>query len=243
MIRSFLAALAILVVTLIVTSQAGANNAAESEEAEEAQPTDANQGTQVNGVKTASAEKARVIYVPPRRGSPRAKTPGGVRGFRQEKTIPHALAPSHVAFTQSASPTLYFHVDRIAPSGGSIVLTVIAEDRIDPDLEIRVEPNTYPGFGRVRLADHGVELRKDIEYEWSVTVQLDAENPSFDPIDQGWIRRVDPLGDLDPATASAGDFAGRGLWYEALDHAFGKTSTPNADVRSLLEQIDLSLAR
>ena len=236
MIRSFFASLGILVLMIFAASQASANNATDAKELEEAR------AAEEERLKTATAEKPKVVtYVPPRRGSMRTKTPGGVRGRPTQNSIPRALAPSHVAFTQNASPTLYFHIDRAAPTGSPIVLTVMAEDKIDPDLEIPVEPTAYPGFGRVRLADHGLELRKGVEYEWSVTVQLDAENPSLDPIDQGWIERVDPPADLDAATADTSDFAEQGLWYEALDHAFGGASTPNAVVNSLLEQIRLPL--
>jgi len=46
--------------------------------------------------------------------------------------------------------------------------------------------------------------------------------------------------DLDTETANTEDYAARGLWYEAMDHAFGETNAVNPDVRALLKQIDLT---
>jgi len=65
---------------------------------------------------------APLVYNPPRRGSPRAKVGGGLRGATALPTL-LALAPDHLAQTVSARPALFWYIDAQLTSGAQIVFT------------------------------------------------------------------------------------------------------------------------
>src|SRR5262245_41341001 len=90
--------------------------------------------TQDEAARRSREERSKpVVYKPPRRGSPRGRVAGGVRGGQ---ALPHplALAPD-VAWTQSASPSLFWHLDGAPPETSRIVFTLTVADGIEPLVE------------------------------------------------------------------------------------------------------------
>ena len=111
-------------VLLLLLSLAGSAQAQTPAVRDEAPAIQVASATQLAGDQPASAQAkpqpvdpgkdpARVVYEPPRRGSPRAKVGGGLRSA-PAPAVPLALAPSHLAETVSARPSLFFYLDGAA---------------------------------------------------------------------------------------------------------------------------------
>ena len=199
-------------------------------------------------VKRSQAEAGQpVVYKPPRRGSPRGRVAGGVRKGNVALPEPLALAPDHVAETISASPSLFWHLDGTPPESARIVFTLIEAGAVAPIVERALPLPSAAGIQRVRLADFGVTLERDVEYEWSISLQPAGEDHTSDVVSQKYVRRVDP-GELGGRAPSARAFAEQGLWYDALealsdaiDHAPGDALL-RAQRDSLLRQAGLDAA-
>lgn len=161
-------------------------------------------------------ERARpVVYKPPRRGSPKdGRVAGASRG---NTALPHllALAPDHVGWTQSASPSLFWHLDGVPPETARIVFTLALADGVEPLVERALPLPAAAGIQRIRLADFGVMLSPDVDYAWSVSL-LAGDDRAADLVSEGSLRLVggDVLGGR---PASARVFAAQGLWYDALE--------------------------
>jgi hypothetical protein len=155
-----------------------------------------------------------VVYRPPRRGSPGGRVAGGGRGS-PALPQPLALAPDHVAWTQSASPSLFWHLDGAPPETARIVFTLVLADGVEPLVERELALPAAAGIQRIRLADFGVMLSPEVDYAWSVSL-LAGDDRSADLVSEGTLRLVgsDVLGGR---PASARVFAEQGLWYDALE--------------------------
>jgi hypothetical protein len=164
--------------------------------------------------------KNPLVYRPPRRGAPRARTAGGLRSG-PAFAAPIVLTPDHLAHTMRRSPSLFWYIEELPPEEVALVLTLIEEESIEPTLEVVLERPRTPGIQRIRLADHGVKLIPEQEYEWSVALIVDRDHRSRDLVSTGYIRRVDC-----PKAIERGDeplavetYASLGLWYDALEAA------------------------
>ncbi len=157
---------------------------------------------------------ATIVYQPPRRGSPRSRLGGGVRGARALPT-PTALVPNHVALTTRAAPALYWHIDDTLPENVTVIFALLEPEAVNPLIEVSLLRPTAAGIQRVRLADHGVELAHNEEYEWVVALVPNPLERSHDIITGASIRRVEEPR-LEGRSATASTFAELGLWYDAL---------------------------
>ena len=117
--------------------------------------------------------------------------------------------------------------------------------------EITLKPPLAKGVHALRLAEHGVTLKPDIEYQWFVAVVRNPAQRSNDVLAGGTIKRVS----ADPAvqsrlkqTAQAqwpGVYAEAGIWYDAIDQLSKQISADrnNRQLReqraALLEQVGL----
>ena len=186
-------------------------------------------------------------YVPPRRGAPHARAGGGSRGARALPT-PTALAPPHLADTAVAQPSVFWHVDEGPVEGTHVFFTLNDEDSLDPLVETELPTPTSAGIQRVRLADLGVELAPEREYEWAISLIADPSRRSGDSLSVGYIRRStgSPVASL--ANPSADEFATHGLWYDALEavsdevDAAPGASAPRQRRNALLRQAELDVA-
>ncbi len=160
------------------------------------------------------------VYHPPLRGAPRDRVSSGPRAGRALPT-PLALSPDHLAHTASPDPSLFWHIDEAPPAHVKIVFTLIHEDGIEPLIETPLARVRQAGIQRIRLAEFGVRLDPDAEYEWSVALVPDSAQRSRDVVTTGYILRVARPAELDGELklASANTYASLGLWYDALEAA------------------------
>jgi hypothetical protein len=176
-----------------------------------------------------------LVYRPPRRGAPRDRTAGGLRAGRALPTL-LALTPEHLAQTVSEQPSLFWHIDAAAPEGARVVFTLIDDAHVEPLVEMELPAPRTAGVQRVRLADCGVTLALEGEYEWSIALVTDPANRSRDVVSTGYMRRVKWPAALDPATpTSAHAYAALGLWYDALE-SLGDILQVSPDNAQLIEQ-------
>jgi hypothetical protein len=155
-------------------------------------------------------------YRPPRRGSPRARVGGGLRGSRALPT-PLALAPDHVGHTVFAQPSLFWYIDGSPGRAKQFVFTLMDEDGIDPLVEARLAAPERSGIWRIRLADYGARLAPGAEYQWSVALIADPAHRAKDIVSSGYIRRVAAPEKLELGQPGVGTYADLGLWYDALE--------------------------
>ncbi|NNL67196.1 MAG: DUF928 domain-containing protein [Myxococcales bacterium] len=225
---------------------------AQQPSSEEAPAADAAKGEDPKPAPEVSAAPMTVpVYIPPKRSRP-ARTAGGATRGRSDR-IPSlwVLVPDHVGQTVSDEPDLLWFVDTLPPAGMQLRFTLMDEDAIEPNAEILLPRPTQPGIQRIRLADHGVKLDVGLEYEWSVSLALDPDDPAKDVVATGWIDRVERSPQLTEQLARDGDaqaahvYAQNGLWYDALAATHQRVEKSPADAQArqaqakLLDQVGL----
>ncbi len=188
------------------------------------------------------------VYKPPLRGAPARRVGGATRGSGDSGLVLHVLAPDQTGLTTLAQPTLYWYASKATNT--SIEVTLIADTAEVPVLSKNLAL-TAAGVQSVDLAQLGITLRPETDYEWFVSAVPDAGQRSKDVTSGGAIRRVA----LDPAvqaragaageSAAPGVYAEAGLWYDAIA-ALSKLIERNpadsglrAQRAALLEQVGL----
>jgi hypothetical protein len=113
----------------------------------------------------------------------------------------------------------------------TIVFTLTHEDGMEPLVETQLARVRKAGIQRIRLAEFGVRLDPDAEYEWSVSLVPDSDRRSGDVVTTGYIRRVAPPAELqgELRLASVNTYASLGLWYDALEAASDAVDAAPAD--------------
>lgn len=160
------------------------------------------------------------IYMPPSRGAPAGRVGAGSRGTEEELTQLYVLAPDHMGLTFQKQPQMYWFISKL--TNYPIELTIIENGAINPVLEKRIAPPEKPGIQCIRLADHGVNLQKNLPYKWFVALVLDPNHRSKDIFAGGKIKRIDDPEALHEKLNKAGEgraphvYAKAGLWYDAL---------------------------
>jgi hypothetical protein len=173
-----------------------------------------------------------------------------------------ALVPDHVAYTARSQPTLLWDLGGLPPETAELIFTfrLTSQEKIDPLIEVVLEPPSRPGLQRIELAEFEFSLETGHEYQWSVTLVSGGDRHApQDPFALGWIERVEgpeafaihaDVSDLADAAApspsvataspsaaaahpDAAALAAAGLWYDAVDVASG------VERAALLEQIGL----
>ncbi len=193
------------------------------------------------------------VYQPPLRGaSEGGRVGGGTRGLGDQPVTVDVLAPDHTGLTVSEQPTLYWFVSK--PISQPAELTVIDDNSIDPLLEIKLTPPIQAGIHSLPLAEHGVQLKPGIPYQWFVGVVVDPTQRSNDIIAGGEIQLVSESNALRSDLISASEdqrpavYAQAGIWYDALDGASILIQRNPSDARwkelraALLEQVGLDKA-
>lgn len=167
-------------------------------------------------------------YRPPRRGSPRARVGGGLRGSRALPT-PLALAPDHVGHTVFAQPSLFWYIDGSPGRAKQFVFTLMDEEGIDPLVEARLAAPKRSGIWRIRLADYGARLAPGAEYQWSVALIADPAHRAKDIVSSGYIQRVAAPEKLELGPPGVDTYADLGLWYDALESISDAIDSAPAD--------------
>lgn len=235
-----------------LAAEAGADAKAEAGEKPADTKRDAKASETASAERPASAHRP-VLYRPPKVGKPAESVGGGTRGRSDVDPVLYALVPDHVGQTSSDQPALFWFVDRKLASPVRVEFTLIADGEIEPVVESEIPVPIEAGIHRVRLSEHGVKLEPGVEYEWSIAIVLDSDEPAKDVVATGWIERVQPS-DLAGRLAAGGEeeapyvYADQGLWYDALtavDQRIGGGDAGSSwiSVRSdLLKQVGLGVA-
>ncbi len=183
--------------------------------------------------------KRKPLYRPPLRGAPGRRIGGGTRGAKDSLPELVVLAPDHTGLTIKKQPTLYWYLSK--PVTTKIEITLNDETGFKPVLEINLNAPDSSGIQRVRLSDHGINLKRDEEYEWFVAVVFDSGNRSQDVISGGVIKRAEPSKALLDKLEKADKherlyiYAEEGLWYDAME-SISELIAANPEDRALLAQ-------
>lgn len=231
--------LGICILAIVLIAYAGAASEGDAGEASTTRPT----GSSESATKAQSHAESVPVYVPPRRGQPRARVGGGVRGPAAELPSLRTLVPTHVAHTARSQPTLLWQLDRLPSEPAELIFrfSLTSDEEIDPLIAAVLERPAQPGLQRIDLASYEFNLETGREYQWSVALVTDSDHRVRDIVSLGWIKRVEEpeilAAQADTAAhASAAALAAAGLWYDAVDVA---NWTERA---ALLDQIGLASA-
>lgn len=180
-----------------------------------------------------TAKRPLLKYAAPKpAGSPGARIDGdgGSRGTGARDAAIYLLVPEGEALTTQKQPSLfYFQRGGDAASGSRLTVTVVDPAHSAPLLKARAE-NPEPGFRRVQLARHSVELQPGVRYEWRVSLGGEREGRSSDVFASGVIRYVEPSPELAKALEEspgmrAEIYAQHGIWYDALEEISNRILT------------------
>lgn len=167
----------------------------------------------------AQAPAEAITYKPPLRGAPARRVGGATRGSGDADLVLNVLAPDQTGHTTQAQPRLYWYASK--PSAASIEVTVISDKAEQPVLTKSL--TTLPGgMHFIDLADHGITLSPDTDYEWFVSAVPHAGQRSKDITSGAAIRRVPVDPQVQARAAAAGEraapavYAEAGLWYDAI---------------------------
>jgi hypothetical protein len=190
-------------------------------------------------------EKPPVRYTPPRRGSPRAKIGGGVRGATTPPR-PLTLAPPHLALTTRSAPVLFWYLEALPQADARTHFTLTSLTAVDPVVDRELGVPQATGIQRVDLEAMGVVLEPETEYQWSISIVRNPQRRELDLVDSSYLVRVAATGPSDEATTA--DWAARSVWYEALASAMAAVEADPAsdaaqgDLAALLHQAGLHAA-
>jgi len=189
------------------------------------------------------------IYKPPLRGTPAARVGGGTRGEGDDVPAIYVLAPEHMGLTSQPQPVLYWYLSSAIKASYEFVL--IADADYEPLVEIILTDVESAGIQRIALADLGVSLKPDVQYQWSVALIMDTQQRSGDVLASGMIEYIKPPTAIITRVENArGEerirhYADAGLWYDALQSLDEQIQSEQESVRlqqvraSLLEQVGL----
>jgi hypothetical protein len=202
--------------------------------------------TAQDAASNAAVAQAVPSYRPPLRGAPASRIGGAHRGAEGDDWTLLVLAPEHTGLTTTGQPVLYWYTSKAIDR--PVELTLIERGAIDPILESRVPGPLAAGVQRVAIADFGVSLQPEAEYQWFVSVVMDPTQRSQDYAAGAGIRRVavDPRiqARLQSTTSDQRAFvlAEAGLWYDAIDVLSQRADADaRAQRRALIEQVGLQM--
>ena len=226
MIRKMFTLMTTAAAVLTLASAASADSAVELDEqkaatsresAAVAAPADASQEA-----KAVDRRSARLpVFAPPNRGVPSSRVGGATRGIAADP-LPRieALVPEEPGLTLESQPVLYWYASRA--STVRVDLRLIEIDPMKPVLETTIASPVRAGIQRIRLSEHGVELRPGVDYQWFISLVPKPEDRSYDRIVGGGIQRIETTEELrsqlEAADAEEAVFvlAGEGIWYDAV---------------------------
>lgn len=194
-------------------------------------------------------------YKPPLRGAPATRVGGGTRSLGATLMTLNVIAPNETGYTTRDKPTIYWYVSETLDRPVEVALSSTAslQEAATPALEIVLKPPLEKGFHALRLEDHGIELKRGVEYQWVVAVVGDPAQRSGDVIAGGSIKRVEGGAvverlKLAPLSHRPALYAESGIWYDAIDDLSRLISADPANRRlreqraALLEQVGLAEA-
>ena len=149
------------------------------------------------------------------------------------------LAPETTGLTIHAQPSLYWFLSK--KTDRPVEFTLIDPKAVQPIVRTILSNLHEVGVQEFSLAEHGVELKPGVQYEWAVSLVNDPRRRSRDVVSSGTISRIVPAANMNnlierlPETARAGFYARNGLWYDAIA-AVSRAIARHPDDRSLREE-------
>ena len=197
----------------------------------------------------AAAKPMAFSFKAPLRGAPATRVGGASRGAATAMSL-DVLAPNQTGYTTHASPTIYWYVSETIKKPVEVTITGMRlEDAVKPLLEVTLQPPISKGIHALRLEDHGVSLKPDVEYQYFVAVVNNYNQRADDVIAGGSIKRVSAPADVQAKLKQASSlkaaelYAESGIWYDAID-VLSKEIAANPALRAqraaLLEQVGLN---
>lgn len=205
------AALASLLIWTVSAQCLGAEGAPQGDKAKSAE-----RGTGETG----NSKVLAITYKPPKTGAPDLRVRSGTRGSGEHADlILKVIAPPHTGRTLEPQPTLYWYQSK--PVKVSLELYVTDVKSMKTVLDRKISGEGKAGFQSFSLADSGIRLEPNKQYEWSVTAPS-KNDPSEEAVAVGSIVRVEPTdaqakAPSKPATPEeAVRLAEGGIWYDAF---------------------------
>ncbi len=203
-----------------------------------------------------AAKPTLFSYKVPLRGAPATRVGGGTRSAGASAMTLKVLAPIETGYTVQARPTIYWYVSETITNPVEITITGTGslEEAAVPLLEITLQAPIMQGIHALRLEEHELSLKPDVEYQWFVAVVKNPDQRSDDLIAGGSIKRVAATQDVQVKLNESGQamraaiYAESGIWYDAIDQLSKQiVSNPaNRDLHeqraALLEQVGLGAA-
>lgn len=171
-------------------------------------------------------------YTPPTvSGAPSNRVGGGTRGIKNNVGHPVlvALAPAnHTGWTLEKQPTLYWSLSQDSTETVEIMLSYadpVAAGSYDPVFKTLI---THPqaGIHALKLSESKVELKANIEYEWTLTLLKNGKVTPDSITTTALLMVVEPqkivgLADLLANEKPSGEklvslLAQKGIWYDAI---------------------------
>lgn len=202
-----------------------------------------------DGEQKAAAKPATFSFKAPLRGAPATRVGGGTRSAAATAMSLDVLAPDQTGYTTQAKPTIYWYVSETINHPVEVTITGMRlEDAVKPLLEVTLQPPVSKGIHALRLEEHSVSLKPDVEYQYFVAVVKNYNQRADDIIAGGSIKRVSASGDVQAKLKQASPeraaavYAESGIWYDAIDE-LSKQIVANPALRkqraALLEQVGL----
>jgi len=198
-----------------------------------------------------SAPETQLLYIPPDRGAPEVRVSGGTRGASNDGLRIDVLSPDQTGLTIQEQPTLYWYSS--APIRGGARISIVAEKTNKTAMDDPIPGPLPAGIHAIGLRGTAVRLALNADYQWSVTEERSATDPSRNIVTSGMIRRVAPPGatsgtNLRASAEGCAEYARAGLWYDALDAVSESIQHAPLDGRlrllrsKLLQQVGLTNA-
>lgn len=161
------------------------------------------------------------IYHPPDRGAPKTRFIAGTRGEQSDIPDIFVLAPEQAGLTATDQPTLYWYLSKPVHAY-DVELSVLGVNDEDPLLNVRIDGDILSGIHSFALSDHGVRLKRNMDYEFSASLVLDPDERSKDIFAMGVVRSVDANSSVAAMISDGATdrqhfvWAAQGYWYDAI---------------------------
>lgn len=166
-------------------------------------------------------------------GAPTRRVGGGARGVAGVSPTLAALAPNYVGKTLQASPSLYWALSEVVdkPFKFTLVYSDPLKHGIEPVVETTID-KPVKGIQNLDLAKYNVELKPNVEYQWSMSIVMDPKQSSQDVVASGVVMRVtesDLPKDVTLDKTNPTSLAEAKLFYDALQLLSEKISENPTD--------------
>lgn len=146
---------------------------------------------------------------------------GAVRSGPVATKVETRAPQNHAGLALSAEPRLWWNLSQ--ETSFNIEVTVVDDREIDPIANIKLAGPFSAGLHQIDLAERGVSLKPNVEYRWFVSLIVDPDRPSRNPVAAGALRVLDSTDQRrnEAKEASPSErghvLAKLGIWYDAYD--------------------------